>query len=471
MSPEAQRAFAKAIGAIKYVDDIRRFGEALVAALDRGGQKRLLALIAVQADALARFGYIHKTAAKAQRERLFERVGQVERLATAARLAGTAHDRPLAALVARLPDGSVRATLIGVLAGGQVALPLGAPKALAALVDDRGTSDPIVLRTAVHAMFASGVTAASKRARAVLAAAPRAKTPRELALLGAVVDALESEARERELALTAWGPELFPLATHPERAIAAAARRLINDAPDRFLGYLAWAADDHDEAAVITVIAEQLYWAMLPGRQLTAAQVAAPLQVLLARATARKAKASVAALTRAMAKLKIVAAPPPKPRAPAIAQVGTEGGPVLVVPTKFVGAWLGVDGPEPFDTGNSDYERACDARRPALIAVGAGHGVAMSGQGVDVYAEPNGLLLVDEGDPAEEVAKAWRKVGALEVPAGGLVALDATEVGKRKGVNRAAVALAKGTYDVLAHRPKGLGGDLSAVRLVRRGAR
>ncbi len=102
-----------------------------------------------------------------------------------------------------------------------------------------------------------------------------------------------------------------------------------------------------------------------------------------------------------------------------------------------------------------------------MIAVGAGHGIVLDGQACDVFAEPTGLYFHSDGELAEEVAKARKKVGRLVVGAGGLVVLDAAEVGKGRGVNRTKVALAAGTYDVYGHRPQGFWGDLSATRLVR----
>lgn len=462
LTPAAAKAFAKAVGQHGYVDDIAKAARALAKALDRAGQAKLLALIDAQARALAPLGALQTIPNKARRMAAFERVRQVEVLAYAARLASPSNDAALAALAKAVPDGSIRAQLVTVLSGGQIALPLGAGGQLAAFLDDASTSDEVVLRCAAHASFATDPTAARARARRALAGAGKAKKPREVAVLRAIMDGLEDAEPE----LAGW-PEVFPLATHPNARVASKAQHLIARQSKSFLGYLAWAVDGHDDSAVIDVISKQLYWAMLPGKGLTKNEVAPALGALLARATARKAKASVESLTRAMRKLGLVAAAPAVDRGTPVASVGTEGGPPLLVPAKHLAEWLGVDGPKPFDTGGSDYERACDAKHPSVLAIGRGHGVVLDGQHCDVFAEPTGLFLLAEGDPAEEVAKAWKKVGALAVPAGGLVVLDAAEAGKRKGVNRKSVALTAGTYEVLAHKPKGLGGDLSAARLVR----
>ncbi len=78
-----------------------------------------------------------------------------------------------------------------------------------------------------------------------------------------------------------------------------------------------------------------------------------------------------------------------------------------------------------------------------------------------------GLFLFSDGERDEEVEDAWTSLGALDVGAGGVVVLDATERGKEKGSHRSAVALPSGRYDVLARTPQGFGGDLTAVRIVR----
>ncbi|MDX2091387.1 MAG: hypothetical protein SFX73_26240 [Kofleriaceae bacterium] len=197
---------------------------------------------------------------------------------------------------------------------------------------------------------------------------------------------------------------------------------------------------------------------------------AAPFQALRARAAAKRRAKSVATIDRVLAQ---IAKRTGGATAPAVtlgtklASVATEGGPPLVVPAEHLAAWLGVVGPKPFDIGERDYERACDAKRPSVLTVGNGHGVVLDEQGCDVHAEEAGLLFVLSGDPGDAVARAWKKVGAIAVSAKGLVVLDAAEVGAEKGVNRARVPLAAGTYDVRSHRPGGAGADYNAVRFVR----
>lgn len=153
-----------------------------------------------------------------------------------------------------------------------------------------------------------------------------------------------------------------------------------------------------------------------------------------------------------------------------LAEVGTEGGPPLAVPAAFGSAWQGVDGPEPFDSGNSDYERACDVAAPALISIGKGKGLVLDQQHVTVHRDAEGLLLHAYGDPAEADAKRWKRVGEFEVGRGGLVIQDAALSAKRKSRARATVPLAAGVYDVLAHPLGGFGNDFSAVRLKLKGA-
>jgi hypothetical protein len=230
------------------------------------------------------------------------------------------------------------------------------------------------------------------------------------------------------------------------------------------IAYVAWATKQKDITGAAAVIGEQLYWAWLKDRSL-AEKLVEPLVELRTRAK----RSAAATLDRALKKIGIVlgASKPAVKLGKKLAHVGTDGGPPLVVAAADLAAWQGVRGPEAFGSGKSDYERATARLGAKMIAIGKGKGVVLDEQSVDVYAEPNGLLMIASGDPSEEVAKAWKKLGVIDVRDKGIVVLDATESGKDKGRNRATVKLATGRYEVRAHRPAGFGGDFSAVRLAR----
>jgi hypothetical protein len=136
------------------------------------------------------------------------------------------------------------------------------------------------------------------------------------------------------------------------------------------------------------------------------------LRELRDRAAKKRDTKSTGAVDRALKKIGLLLGEAPETKrelGTPIAQVGTEGGPPLVVPAELLAAWLGSEGPDPYDAGgNNDYERACDANQSSLIPIGKGHGVVLAEQGCDVYAEPSGLLFVASGEPDEEVTKALK---------------------------------------------------------------
>jgi len=463
VSAPVAKAFAAVLPKQAYVDTMTRNATALGNALanDAAATAKLHAVVHTLAHALAKLGPLPHIKSKPQRQIAYERQGQLEMLAYGLRIAGPANDRALATLATELADGPIRGTLVEVLGGGQISLAPGAFAEVAALF--AATADPVVMRCALHAELAHDAARARARWTELLRAAPGATSERDALRVKQVLRAIEASEPDH----AGWAPLVYPLATHADRNIALAAGSFLAKQRASFLGYLAWALATPHARAVIDVISEQTYWATLSG--VTPADLAAPLAALLARAAELEDSGSVDALTRAVKKIGIElgAAAPVQALGEPLAQVGTEGGPPLVVPAEHLSAWLGVEGPEPFDSGGSDYERACDAQRPSVIQIGDGHGVVLDGQGCNVHAIDHGLLFVANGSPAEEVEQAWKKVGALTVGSDGLVVLDSAEVGKDRGVNRTTVTLASGTYHVWGHTPRGFGGDYSAVRLVR----
>lgn len=450
------RAFARLLRKQGTVDAMRR-NTAEVGKLLARARPALVALHARVADlahALARLGQLHAIKNKATRQAVYERKGQLEVIAMALRFAGRSSDASLAALAAAVDDGEIRGVLAEVLRGGQINMRAGAAAEVAALLDD--TRDPVTIRCALEALYAASPKRARARWKAALAAANQPE------LVNRVLDQLEAH----EAYDAVWAKLVYPLTLHRDRAIAGAAGSWITRDAAVFEGYVAWAASHRDLAAAIGVISHNLYWAWLRDREL-ATTLREPLQALRTRAAARKQRASVAALDRALTKIGVGEPAPRRPLGARLARVGTDGGPPLAVPAEHLAAWLGTEGPRPFDSGKSDYERACDRRRPSLLRIGKGHGIVLDAQSCTVHAEPSGILLIADGDPGEEVVAAWKRIGTLTLAKRGLVVLDAAEAGAGKGRNRATVPLTPGTYNVYAHSPAGFGGDFSAARLVR----
>jgi len=462
VSPPIAKAFAKTLAKQGYVDTMAKTAAALgkLLAKDKAAAAKLHAATADLARGLAALGPLEGIKNKPTRLAAYDLLGQLEMMVSSLRSAGSANDAPLIALAHALPDGGVRGKIVEVVRGGQISLKPSSDKQLIAFLES--STDVFVLRAAFAVLFETDPKKARATWRAVLEAAPKTKNDKR-------VDHVLDEIEHNEKDHTAWLPLVAPLTLHTTRGIALGAGSLITKQPAMFLAYVAWARGQRDLRAVIGVISHQLYWAWLRDRSL-AAKLVVPLRDLRERAATKRDKTSTDALDRALKKIGLSLGEDPGPKrdlGKPIAQVGTDGGPPLIVPAEHLAAWLGTQGPDPFDSGGTnDYERACDAKQP-VITIGKGHGVVLAEQSCDVYTEPTGLLFVASGEPEEEVAKAWKKVGTLAVGAKGIVVLDATEVGASRGVNRKAVKLAAGRYEVRRHHPSGFGGDYTATRLVR----
>ncbi len=463
VSAPIAKAFAKTLGNQGYTDTMKKNAGALgkLLAKDKAATAALHAATAELARGLAALGPLEKIKNKPVRIAAYERVGQLEMMLSSLRTAGTANDRTLIALAHALPDGEIRGKIVEVLRGGQVGLPPTKDKQLIAFLES--STNVWVLRGAFGVLLETDPKRARALWREILQGAAKAKSDQR-------VDHVFDQIEKTEKDHTTWLPLVAPLTLHADRGIYFAAGSLITKQSAMFVAYVAWAREQRDHRGVIAVISHQLYWAWIHDRSL-AAKLTGPLRDLRAQAAAKRDKASTDALDRALKKIGLSlgepATGPKRELGKPIAHVGTDGGPPLVVPAEHLAAWLGTQGPDPFDSGGTnDYERACDAKKP-VITIGAGHGVVLSEQACDVYQEPTGLLFVASGEPDEEVAKAWKKVGTLTVGAKGIVVLDATEVGKDRGVNRKAVKLAAGRYEVRRHLPAGFGGDYTAMRLVR----
>jgi hypothetical protein len=143
--------------------------------------------------------------------------------------------------------------------------------------------------------------------------------------------------------------------------------------------------------------------------------------------------------------------------------VGTEGGPILLVPQHAAHAWQGVPRDQPGPTDRpSDYDRACaasDAGQGAL-AVGGAKALVLAEQVVEhAPLAGGGWLLVALGtslqlEEALRAPRKWKKTRiTLEVGESGAVLLDAahtpTSASREEGA-LASLALRPGRYDVLA---------------------
>ncbi len=482
-SAPVSRAFAKVIGKHSTVEGMAAAADALgkLLAKDAKATAALQAATATMARQLAPTdGLAIKD--KAKRMAFLERVGQLEMMASSLRRADVANDAALVDLVLELPDSHVTGVLVSVLGGGQISLPLTREPRLVRLLEV-STRAP-VLRVALAVLFATKPRQARTLAGQVLTKARDGEWRLAPVLLNHIA---QNERRH-----VTWLPLVAPLTLHAVPDVANDAGSLISKQPAMFEAYVEWAATQEDVRGAVRVIGAQLYWASLvdaklPGRLVERfeglqerarkqgdAEAVEVMEKVLRAVVGSSPSPSTTTTTTATTTTTTTMTTRTRrqtqsagPVVPKVAHVGTEGGPPLLLPAELLGAWQGALGPEPFDSGKSDYERATKKLGPQMIRVGAGVGVVLDEQGVSVYAEPTGLLLVASGSPDEAVASAWKKLGTVKVSAKGMVVLDAAESGAKKGVNRAAVPLEAGQYQVLVHQPKGFGGDYSATRLVR----
>lgn len=166
------------------------------------------------------------------------------------------------------------------------------------------------------------------------------------------------------------------------------------------------------------------------------------------------------------------------------ASVGTDGGPIVLVPAAIASQWTGVTPPkgrevraksryDRADADATDYDEACDCSRVALVARAGGAVLVLPEQGA-WFGRPKGeaaLWCVVAGN-RETFAKhgatlKWKALpGAFAVGRGGVIALDAALAAKGRGGNRATLSLAPGTYRVeVAHREDDRG-EMHVARLV-----
>lgn len=152
------------------------------------------------------------------------------------------------------------------------------------------------------------------------------------------------------------------------------------------------------------------------------------------------------------------------------AGVGTDGGPIVLVPAAIASEWTGTTPPkgrkvktkfryDRVDAAATDYDEACDQGDVALVARSGGAVLVLPEQGA-WFGRAKGddaLWCVLDGD-RETLAKhgaalKWKALrGTFTVGNGGVIALDAAQAANGKGVNRAKLKLAAGAYGVeVAH--------------------
>ncbi len=460
---DVREALANALAPHPMVDEMTRDAHALGAALARDAEAAAALMLAVDslARALATLAPLEKIKSKAARQVAYERRHQLEMTVGALRLAGEDFDARLAALASDVGDNEIRGLIAECLRGGQLGLEPGAAERVAALLEP--STHSVTVRVALHALYELGAEQAHARWTEILrAGAPTVHVVQ-------VLKAIESQPDQAR-----WAPLVFPLTLASDTPIARAAHRLIQRQGSSFVGYVEWltrSPGPRDLGAGIESVSKALYWAMLADPELKDV-VGPPLLALRARAA--EMKVSTAELDRALVKLGVTTDERSAGLVlgPEIASVGTEGGPPLLLPAELAPAWRGVAGPEPFDSGKSDYERACKLRSPpALLSVGAGEGLVLAESACTVHAVPDGFLLHASGDPKEADAERWKKLGVLAVGAAGLLLIDSAFEGGGELGARARIEAAAGRYTILAHRPGGLGTDFGAVQLVREAAR
>jgi hypothetical protein len=155
--------------------------------------------------------------------------------------------------------------------------------------------------------------------------------------------------------------------------------------------------------------------------------------------------------------------------------IDSEGGPFVALPPSLRKAWHGA---KDFDSGTSDYGRACaiEGAGGALIGIGDGHGVVVAGPESATAFEIDGAwLFVTQHDARDPVAayeaartvpeKSWKRVkGTLTIPSGGLELRDASAIGRTPTLK---VPVRSGTYEVARAVVKKPGIFLSLLRLRR----
>ena len=150
--------------------------------------------------------------------------------------------------------------------------------------------------------------------------------------------------------------------------------------------------------------------------------------------------------------------PKAPPRVKFAYTVGTDGGPILVIPKDGAAHWQGVlrDGVVPSD-GNfagTDYQRACDVAGIGFIKVGRHQALVLGNQGCDmVLPKDGGCFLVLSGSDEETVYEAlsakpkWRALKDRFRITGELLFFDAAmEHAKTK--NKKSLDLPAGSYTV-----------------------
>jgi len=170
-----------------------------------------------------------------------------------------------------------------------------------------------------------------------------------------------------------------------------------------------------------------------------------------------------------------VAAPPPtapgaltlRPETAKLARtvkfVGTEGGPLLAIPTALLKSWFGVydaKGQYAYETTKTDYDRACDLRREMVLKIGRGQGLVLEGPDSSaLIVLGDGTILLptwigaDDGAHVLEAvlsapAKAWKKEkGTFTITGNELALIDSASDG-RKTKPRAVARVKPGRYTI-----------------------
>jgi hypothetical protein len=146
--------------------------------------------------------------------------------------------------------------------------------------------------------------------------------------------------------------------------------------------------------------------------------------------------------------------------------VGTDGGPVVLVPAAIASQWTGTAPPEGrvvrtkhrfdrLDAPATDYDEACAQRGVALLPREGGAVLVLRETSAWIGRHDDGTLWCVLAGSPELLAKhgaslrKWKAVkGRFTVGAGGAILLDAALSARKKGGNRARVKIAAGDYRV-----------------------
>jgi hypothetical protein len=222
------------------------------------------------------------------------------------------------------------------------------------------------------------------------------------------------------------------------------------------------------------------------------ALVAAVAPQVAAQGSARAKQALAAARRSSCRDVRTLASPPPPARSRRartelreLASVGTEGGPVVVVPATIAGVWTGTSPPrggrvvrarfrhDDPDAAATDYDEACDRRAIRLLGRPGGAVLVLPEMGASFARgddrSPLWCVIGSVETAAREAGGLrWKRLrGTFTVGAGGVIAVDAAYPARSRGGSRKTLAVPPGEYRIDVAGFDDARGELQVARLTR----